>query len=373
MHNTDSRVGGEPPPLFSSAADGRVLLDFESLDYVISQVGATAALVLSELGATSYVRHGSHLSRTSERDLARRLGPWGRGFSRSPVAQALDVLLASGWISRSARGEFTLWDRLFDSSASVASHPESRAQYASVPVRTEDGPPYGTSLARKPGQVPAKESAVGAKLALVPSQEAEPASHDDVSFLKKRTSSSDASSQEEASLVVQAAHRLGVRGALLTRVRHEPLRALAWLAYLEQQDDVSSIPRYLNTVMMRSEAEFPPEFDAACTWRIDASGNVPVLVNEHNERYAGQAVQAPVATIACIDQALQTLNDGVYLQDHPQYVSLVENARAALAAEGHSGVRLQYVAHYRALQAWGLLEDYAEPFQDPSGQRARHA
>jgi len=196
--------------------------------------------------------------------------------------------------------------------------------------------------------------------------------HDDDFFENRKTSSNLGASEAEVQAVVQAAYAIGVRGPLLEEIRSAPIRSLAWLTYLKSQDSVDSIPRYLNTVILRPGSEFPPDFDKQRRWTIDSSGEIPVLVDAAQKEYAGEPRQTPVATIACIDQALQTLSDGVYLQDHPRYIELLEEAREVLACQESSGVRLQYRAHYRALQQWGLLEDYAEPFSTPVGPRAQH-
>lgn len=342
------------PPLFASGARGRVLLDYEVLDEVLQRVGATAALVLAELGASAYVHRGEYLTRTSERDLARRLGQWGRGFSRSPIASALEELLSLGWISRSGRGQFTLSGELFSAFEAAED----------LPLTSQVGSPNGQVLASKVNQQRAEPVLSRTKLELISCQSS---AHevDDVSFSEK--ASSQHVSRAQADAVVRTAHDMGVRGKVLDVLRQNPIRGLAWLTYVTKPGVANDIPRYVNSMMLAGHSPTPPGFPSEQEWRIVVESGVAVLVNEQGERYDAQEATPPApATIAVIDQALTSVVDNVYLEDHCEYQDAHRRHLERLRGLGWSGSQVVYLAHYWALRDFGLLTDLTEPFAEHS-------
>ena len=342
--------------LFLPLPRGGYAVNYEALDEVLETVGVTPALVLLELGVTSFARKGLFVARASERELVRQLGRWGRGFSRGPIGDALDSLLEAGLISRGERGTFLVSAHLFGDHASTSSRPhDSRSGLL-------DGPLPGTPLAHIPDQDPPTPVPNTARLVLLPDQTARRSLHHDDVSPQKETSSNRSS--VEARAVADYAQALDVRGRVLDLAAAEPVRALGWLLYLQAAPQAASLPRYFNSMMTSPSRPFPPGMEDAAQWSISLDDRTPALMSNRG-RYCptGSGGRArPVATVAFLDQVLMDSAAGVALQDNPDYLNEVHEHKSALLREGKAGLHATYLAHYAALRGRGLLADYDPPF-----------
>lgn len=342
--------------LFLPLPHGGHAVNYEALDEVLEAVGVTPALVLLELGATSFARKGTFVARASERELVRQLGRWGRGFSRGPIGVALDALLEAGLVSRGERGTFLVSPHLFGDHSSTGNHAQ---ESHTGPLA---GSPPGAPPVQIPDHSPATPVSPAARLVLLPDQTSRrPLHHDDVSS-QKETSSNKSST--EARAVSDYAQALDVRGRVLDLAASEPVRALGWLTYLQAAPQAASLPRYFNSMMTSPGRPFPPGMSDADQWSISLDGPTPMLVSSRG-RYCptGSGEQTrPVATVAYLDQVLMDAASGIALQDNPDYLDEVREHKSALLKEGKVGLHATYLAHYAALRGRGLLEDYDPPF-----------